>query len=45
MSYKKMFVLSVGIGSYSQLPNLTCPPNDARDFAAVLREWDYWPLK
>ena len=32
----KIFVLTVGIGRYPELPGLTCPPNDAKDFAATL---------
>ena len=32
----KVFALAIGIGRYDQLPALTCPPNDSRDFANVL---------
>lgn len=32
----KIFALTVGIGRYAQLPALTCPPNDAKDLAAVI---------
>src|ERR1041385_6092193 len=32
----KIFGLSVGIGHYSDLPALACPPNDARDFADTI---------
>jgi hypothetical protein len=32
----KIFALTVGIGRYAELPALTCPPNDAKDFAAVI---------
>jgi len=32
----KLFALTVGIGRYAELPALTCPPNDAKDFATVI---------
>lgn len=32
----KIFALTVGIGRYAELSALTCPPNDARDLAAVI---------
>jgi hypothetical protein len=32
-----IFALSVGIGTYAELPTLKCPQNDAKDFAAVLQ--------
>src|SRR5262245_55702358 len=32
----KILALSIGIGSYAELPILTCPPNDAKDFAMVV---------
>ena len=32
----KIFALTVGIGSYLELPALTCPANDAKDFATVV---------
>jgi len=34
---KRILALSVGIGTYTELPNLACPPNDAKDFVAVLQ--------
>ena len=34
---KRIFALSVGIGKYTELANLNCPPNDAKDFVAVLQ--------
>ncbi|HXQ36698.1 MAG TPA: caspase family protein, partial [Anaerolineales bacterium] len=34
---KRIFALSVGIGTYAQLHNLKCPPHDAKDFVAVLQ--------
>jgi hypothetical protein len=34
---KRIFALSVGIGTYTELPNLKCPPNDAQDFVAALQ--------
>jgi len=34
---KRIFALSVGIGTYAELPNLKCPRNDAKDFVAVLQ--------
>lgn len=32
----KISALSIGIGAYTELPKLTCPPNDAKDFATVV---------
>jgi Caspase domain/Effector-associated domain 7 len=34
---KSIFALSVGVGTYTELPNLKCPSNDANDFVAVLQ--------
>lgn len=34
---KRIVALSVGIGTYAELPGLKCPPNDAKDFVAVLQ--------
>ena len=34
--HTKIFALSIGIGAYAELPKLTCPPNDAKDFATVV---------
>src|SRR5437016_5071115 len=36
MDPKKIFVLSVGIANYQQLPDLTSAANDAKDFVTVL---------
>ncbi len=40
---KQIFALSIGIGRYAELPNLKCPPNDAKDFAAVLQSGSEQP--
>ena len=34
--HTKILALSIGIGAYAELPRLTCPPNDAKDFATVV---------
>lgn len=37
MDPKKVFAVSVGIGNYRELPELTCATNDAKDFVTVLK--------